>query len=774
MKSIKSCMVRLMVGLASLSFTGSIHAEEPVVFNDTFLKIAVEDELWITDPTPTDMLELTQVIQHGDHITWPEEDTVITDLTGLEYALNLQKLSLRLNLIKDISVLSELANLRHINLSRNNRIEDLSPLAGLTRLEHLDIHENKIYDITPLAGLTNLRYLDLHGTYFEDASTLSTLTSLRFLILYLCPISDISPLSALTKLQYLHLNDTRIDAVTPLAGLSHLKELHVHGNQIQDVGALRNLKLLKKLILTNNPLNQAAYRYDLYAILRRNPGLDLRYDPPPMSPTNVSVSTTRHDRIHITWHPVYGGPHFTTFYRVYRSDSHSDTPLPVSTWQRSLEFEDMDVESGRVYRYRIQTAFSREGATAGDMSDPVEGCLSGTPALKLDSTSGGTVTVPGEGVFLFSPGEITTISAASEDPDLFVFSGWAGTAVEAGRVSQIYEPVTAVEVHDAHTLRAQFATTQTVLHVSDSAKGDAQAVGTEAYPLGSIQAAIDVAVDGMTIVIQPGIYEETLNLLGKNILITGMDDTDADIEPYPVIRGHGIDPVVSFVNGEGADCILKGLVLTGGRGGILCYGASPTIQNCLVVGNGNTDPDGGAITLVNSRAALINCTVAQNRGLEHGSGLMLAGSDITLKNSILWGNVPLDLRLDPESQPDVHHNTIGSVAHSQDLPASIYQENLMADPNFVQSGEWYCLPQGECASDSFDLTDNSFEMGDYHLMSREEGWDRVNLQWQEAVTSPCIDAGDPSSPIGAEPEPHGGIINMGAYGGSNQASSRVP
>jgi hypothetical protein len=44
--------------------------------------------------------------------------------------------------------------------------------------------------------------------------------------------------------------------------------------------------------------------------------------------------------------------------------------------------------------------------------------------------------------------------------------------------------------------------------------------------------------------------------------------------------------------------------------------------------------------------------------------------------------------------------------------------------------------------------------GDYHLQSE----------------SPCIDAGDPNSPVGLEPEPNGGRINLGAYGGTNQAS----
>jgi hypothetical protein len=38
------------------------------------------------------------------------------------------------------------------------------------------------------------------------------------------------------------------------------------------------------------------------------------------------------------------------------------------------------------------------------------------------------------------------------------------------------------------------------------------------------------------------------------------------------------------------------------------------------------------------------------------------------------------------------------------------------------------------------------------------------------VTSLCIDADDPMSPIGLEPFPNGGFINMGAYGCTSKAS----
>jgi hypothetical protein len=62
--------------------------------------------------------------------------------------------------------------------------------------------------------------------------------------------------------------------------------------------------------------------------------------------------------------------------------------------------------------------------------------------------------------------------------------------------------------------------------------------------------------------------------------------------------------------------------------------------------------------------------------------------------------------------------------------------------------------------------------GDYHLQSQAGRWDPNSESWViDDVTSPCIDAGDPNSPVGEEPHPDGGRINMGAYGGT--ASQQV-
>jgi hypothetical protein len=91
--------------------------------------------------------------------------------------------------------------------------------------------------------------------------------------------------------------------------------------------------------------------------------------------------------------------------------------------------------------------------------------------------------------------------------------------------------------------------------------------------------------------------------------------------------------------------------------------------------------------------------------------------------------------------------------------------NIDYDPCFADLGYWD--PNGTLE----DTNDDFWVMGDYHLKSQAGRWDSNEGRWvMDDVTSPCIDAGDPMSPIGLEPFPNGGIINMGAYGGTTEAS----
>jgi hypothetical protein len=65
--------------------------------------------------------------------------------------------------------------------------------------------------------------------------------------------------------------------------------------------------------------------------------------------------------------------------------------------------------------------------------------------------------------------------------------------------------------------------------------------------------------------------------------------------------------------------------------------------------------------------------------------------------------------------------------------------------------------------------------GDFHLKSKGGCYDPKTKTWvDDSVTSPCIDAGDPSSPYNLQPKPNGGRIEMGAYGDTATASKADP
>ena len=114
----------------------------------------------------------------------------IKDLTGLEYAVNLQVLVLNNNEISDISPLSGLTQLATLGLY-NNLISDLKPLARLPYLTSLKISRNLISDLTPLAGIVSLTSLELADNRIANLKPLVRLVNLTVLTLQSNRISDL-------------------------------------------------------------------------------------------------------------------------------------------------------------------------------------------------------------------------------------------------------------------------------------------------------------------------------------------------------------------------------------------------------------------------------------------------------------------------------------------------------------------------------------------------------------------------------------------------------
>ena len=184
---------------------------------DDALRSAIKSELNIVsaDPidrpiTEEDMIQLTRL---GGTTRSDSSRKGISNLTGLEYATNLEKLYLPRNAIVDISPLAGLTNLRRLDLF-DNAIVDISPLTRLTNLESLALGYNAIVDISPLTRLTNLRWLSLEDNAIVDISPLAGLKNLRSLSVDNNAIVDISPLTRLTNLESLHLSGNPLSATS--------------------------------------------------------------------------------------------------------------------------------------------------------------------------------------------------------------------------------------------------------------------------------------------------------------------------------------------------------------------------------------------------------------------------------------------------------------------------------------------------------------------------------------------------------------------------------
>jgi hypothetical protein len=137
-----------------------------------------------------------------------------------------------------------------------------------------------------------------------------------------------------------------------------------------------------------------------------------------------------------------------------------------------------------------------------------------------------------------------------------------------------------------------------------------------------------------------------------------------------------------------------------------------------------------------------------------------------MRNCILWHNRAVGV-YDEKAQIEIGYGDIVTSYNCIENSSGTFGGigNIGNDPCFAELGYW------DSNGTLGDVSDDSWIDGDYHLKSQSGRWAPKTRTWvKDDITSPCVDAGDPSSPIGLEPFPNGGRINMGAYGGTAEAS----
>ena len=202
-----------------------------------------------------------------------------------------------------------------------------------------------------------------------------------------------------------------------------------------------------------------------------------------------------------------------------------------------------------------------------------------------------------------------------------------------------------------------------------------------------------------------------------------------------------------------------------GYGGAMTnyYGHS-TLMNCLF--SGNRGSFGGAINNQKHISVLNNCTFCKNDAYSGGSFWNWDSSSL-FTNCILWENTPQEIaNYDTNSITVISYNDLKT---SDGIPWP-GDGNIYKDPNFAKLGYWANVNDPNIVVGPKNPNAIWID-GDYHLKSQAGRWNPNSQSWVvDDVHSDCIDAGDPDSDWTEELWPHGGRINMGAYGGTAEAS----
>ena len=273
---------------------------------------------------------------------------------------------------------------------------------------------------------------------------------------------------------------------------------------------------------------------------------------------------------------------------------------------------------------------------------------------------------------------------------------------------------------------------------------------------------------------------------------------------------------MNFQTGEGADSVLEGFTITNGFSGINCQDySSPTIRGNLITGNHTYD--GGGIRCYYSDPIIIGNTITVNSASYNGGGVYCKESAATIMNNTISGNSAVDdgggIYCWYSSQATIVNNLItdttlsgggyngsngGGIYCRQSFPLTITNNAITDNSASDYGGGIYCDyailaitntilwdnsaptgPEIEIRSSGGSVTvtycdvkggwtgtgnidaDPLFvtgPLGDYYLSQIAAG---------QALDSPCVDAGDPTSTIigttRTDEVQDSGVVDMGYH-----------
>lgn len=291
--------------------------------------------------------------------------------------------------------------------------------------------------------------------------------------------------------------------------------------------------------------------------------------------------------------------------------------------------------------------------------------------------------------------------------------------------------------------------------------------GSLVEPLCSLQDAVEASADGQHIIVYPGTCSEPLTVVDLRVRIVGIDDPVVEVDTCPavlvsggvvtleglVIRGSG--PASDREGGglrvrAGAELrLVRSQVLLGECIGIECQDSFCDISRSAVAFNAD-----GGLFMDQSDFRIVNCIIGRN------------GS-----SSSSWGGVRIDApQADPaelincdvlDNRVDDPMDDVGGVRC--DSPATVVNSILWENYGHEVSAS--------CAVSYSNVADPALEGVDGNINEPPMFVDPAGFDFHlDAVTSPCIDKGDPAGVPPAPPEdyegnprPLGDGVDLGAF-----------
>jgi hypothetical protein len=197
---------------------------------------------------------------------------------------------------------------------------------------------------------------------------------------------------------------------------------------------------------------------------------------------------------------------------------------------------------------------------------------------------------------------------------------------------------------------------------SDCLVSDPNEDGSLEHPFDAIQEAIDVSVEGDTVIVMEGTYigegNRDIDFSGKAITVRSIDPNDPNVVTATIIdcQGSEGDPHRGFYfhSGETSTAVLDGFTIKNGYvreggAGIYCRDSDPLIKNCEITDNTAVwvNPSGGGCYFYHSSAKMMNCRVTSNSAVSNstkggngwGGGISIVGdSNIVIADSQIMDN----------------------------------------------------------------------------------------------------------------------------------------